>query len=40
MPSRVGAGAGFFITDMDDFRWDREGCVPSEVDDCGVMPPM
>ncbi|WP_143141286.1 DUF4215 domain-containing protein [Nannocystis exedens] len=42
---------GFFITDMgdpyytstallDNFRWDCEGCVPSEVDDCGVMPPM
>ncbi|MBZ5713854.1 DUF4215 domain-containing protein [Nannocystis pusilla] len=42
---------GFYITDMgdtiytstallDNFRWDCEGCVPSEVDDCGVMPPM
>ncbi len=41
----------FFITDMgdsnytstallDNFRWDCEGCVPSEVDDCGVQPPM
>ncbi|MDC0669315.1 DUF4215 domain-containing protein [Nannocystis radixulma] len=41
----------FYITDMgdsnytstallDNFRWDCEGCVPSEVDDCGVMPPM
>jgi cysteine-rich repeat protein len=41
---------GFFITDMgdsilatmailDNFRWDCEGCVPSEVDDCGVQQP-
>jgi cysteine-rich repeat protein len=41
---------GFFITDLgdpyytstailDNFRWDCKGCVPSEVDDCGVMPP-
>ncbi|MDC0723691.1 DUF4215 domain-containing protein [Nannocystis bainbridge] len=42
---------GFFITDMgdsyytstallDNFRWDCEGCVPSEVVECGVTPPM
>jgi cysteine-rich repeat protein len=42
---------GFFITDMgdsvytstailDNFRWDCKGCIPSEVDDCGVQPPM
>ncbi|MCY1061155.1 DUF4215 domain-containing protein [Nannocystis sp. SCPEA4] len=42
---------GFFFADMadanlasvtllDNFRWDCEGCVPSEVDDCGVQPPM
>jgi len=42
---------GFFITDMgdpyytstailDNFRWDCKGCVPSEVDDCGVMQPQ
>jgi cysteine-rich repeat protein len=43
---------GFFIADMgdsslatmailDNFRWDCEGCIPSEVDDCGVQePPM
>ncbi len=42
---------GFFLADMgdtalatlallDNFRWDCEGCVPSEVDDCGVQPPM
>ncbi|MCY0990202.1 DUF4215 domain-containing protein [Nannocystis sp. ILAH1] len=40
---------GFFLADMsdqylstatllDNFRWDCEGCVPSEVDDCGVQP--
>jgi hypothetical protein len=23
---------------LDNFRWDCQGCVPSEVDDCGVMP--
>ncbi|MBK7824336.1 MAG: DUF4215 domain-containing protein [Nannocystis sp.] len=42
---------GFFIADMsdsvlatmailDNFRWDCEGCIPSEVDDCGVMQPQ
>ena len=42
---------GFFIADMsdtalatmailDNFRWDCEGCVPSEVDDCGVQEPQ
>jgi cysteine-rich repeat protein len=42
---------GFYIADMsdsvlatlailDNFRWDCEGCVPSEVDDCGVQEPM
>jgi cysteine-rich repeat protein len=42
---------GFYIADMsdsilatmailDNFRWDCEGCVPSEVDDCGVQQPM
>ena len=42
---------GFFLADMsddylttlallDNFRWDCEGCVPSEVNDCGVQPPM
>ena len=42
---------GFFIADMsdsilatmailDNFRWDCEGCVPSEVDDCGVQQPQ
>jgi cysteine-rich repeat protein len=42
---------GFFIADMtdtiwtttaliDNFRWDCEGCVPSEVDDCGVQDPQ
>ncbi|WP_293252735.1 DUF4215 domain-containing protein [Nannocystis sp.] len=42
---------GFFISDMsdsilatmailDNFRWDCEGCIPSEVDDCGVMQPQ
>jgi cysteine-rich repeat protein len=42
---------GFFLTDMgdtalatmaivDNFRWDCEGCVPSEVDDCGVQEPQ
>jgi hypothetical protein len=25
---------------LDNFRWDCEGCVPSEVDDCGVTPPQ
>ena len=41
---------GFYLADMgdsilatgvllDNFRWDCEGCIPSEVDDCGVMPP-
>jgi len=40
---------GFFLADMsdeylstaallDNFRWDCEGCVPNEVDDCGVQP--
>jgi cysteine-rich repeat protein len=40
----------FFLADMgdsnlatlailDNFRWDCEGCVPSEVDDCGVQQP-
>jgi len=40
----------FFLADMadsnlatmailDNFRWDCEGCVPSEVDDCGVQGP-
>ncbi|MDC0674070.1 DUF4215 domain-containing protein [Nannocystis radixulma] len=40
---------GFFLADMsdqylstaaliDNFRWDCEGCIPSEVDDCGVQP--
>jgi hypothetical protein len=23
---------------LDNFRWDCQGCVPSEVDDCGIMP--
>ncbi len=42
---------GFYIADMGDtalatvalldkFRWDCEGCVPSEVDDCGIQEPM
>ena len=42
---------GFFIADMsdsilatmailDNFRWDCKGCVPSEVDDCGVQDPQ
>ncbi|MBL9104362.1 MAG: DUF4215 domain-containing protein [Myxococcales bacterium] len=42
---------GFYIADMtdtiwtttaliDNFRWDCEGCVPSEVDDCGVQEPQ
>ena len=42
---------GFFIADMsdtalatlailDNFRWDCEGCIPSEVDDCGVQAPQ
>jgi hypothetical protein len=42
---------GFYIADMgdtalatvallDNFRWDCEGCMPSEVDDCGVQQPM
>jgi cysteine-rich repeat protein len=42
---------GFFIADMsdsilatmailDNFRWDCEGCIPSEVDDCGVQEPQ
>ncbi|MDC0667108.1 choice-of-anchor L domain-containing protein [Nannocystis radixulma] len=40
---------GFFLADMSDanfatvalidaFRWDCEGCVPSEADDCGIKP--
>ena len=40
----------FFLADMgdsnlatlailDNFRWDCEGCVPSEVDDCGIQGP-
>ena len=43
------ANITFFIADMadsvlattviiDNFRWECEGCIPSEVDDCGVMP--
>jgi hypothetical protein len=39
----------FFIADMgdawlataallDNFRWDCKGCIPSEVDDCGIQP--
>ncbi len=42
---------GFYLADMgdtalatvallDNFRWDCEGCVPSEVDDCGIQGPM
>ena len=42
---------GFYIADMsdsilatmallDNFRWDCKGCVPSEVDDCGVQDPQ
>ena len=42
---------GFFLADMydsilatgvllDNFRWDCEGCIPSEVDDCGVQDPQ
>jgi hypothetical protein len=42
---------GFYIADMsdsilatvallDNFRWDCEGCIPSEVDDCGVQEPQ
>ncbi len=42
---------GFYIADMsdsilatmaivDNFRWDCEGCMPSEVDDCGVQQPQ
>ena len=42
---------GFFIADMsdsilatlailDNFRWDCEGCIPSEVNDCGVQDPQ
>ncbi len=42
---------GFYLADMsdsilatvallDNFRWDCQGCVPSEVDDCGVQQPM
>lgn len=41
---------GFYIADMgdsvlatmallDNFRWHCEGCVPSEVDDCGIQDP-
>jgi hypothetical protein len=40
---------GFLLADMsdanwasvallDNFRWDCEGCVPSEADDCGIKP--
>ncbi|MBZ5714380.1 choice-of-anchor L domain-containing protein [Nannocystis pusilla] len=40
---------GFFLADMsdqylttvallDNFRWDCEGCIPNEVDDCGIQP--
>ena len=40
---------GFYLADMsdsilatvallDNFRWDCEGCIPSEVEDCGVQP--
>ncbi|MFY0541439.1 hypothetical protein [Nannocystis pusilla] len=40
---------GFFLADMSDanwstvalldaFRWDCEGCVPNDVDDCGIKP--
>ena len=39
---------GFYIADMgdtklttlallDNFRWDCGGCIPSEIDDCGVQ---
>jgi len=42
---------GFFLTDMgdtalatmaiiDNFRWDCKGCIPSEVDDCGIQQPQ
>ena len=42
---------GFFITDMgdqalstlaliDNFRWDCKGCIPSEIDDCGIQQPQ
>ena len=42
---------GFYIADMtdnflatlailDNFRWSCEGCVPNEVDDCGVQAPQ
>ena len=42
---------GFFLADMgdsilatlaivDNFRWDCKGCVPSEVDDCGIQQPQ
>ncbi len=42
---------GFYIADMgdtalatvallDNFRWDCKGCVPSEVNDCGIQEPM
>ena len=23
---------------LDNFRWDCKGCIPSEVDDCGIQP--
>lgn len=40
---------GFFLADMsdsilatvaliDNFRWDCQGCIPSEVNECGVQP--
>ena len=43
------AGITFFIADMadsilatgvllDNFRWECEGCIPSEIDDCGLTP--
>ena len=39
----------FFIADMgdswlatavllDNWRWDCAGCIPTEVDDCGIQP--
>ena len=42
---------GFYLADMgdsilatmaivDNFRWDCKGCVPSEVDDCGIQQPQ
>ena len=23
---------------IDNFRWECEGCIPSEIDDCGLTP--